>query len=128
MSMANNLNDVQLNGIEENLKRMAMEHKRVMRKALKKGAEMIARRLEQQTPYDDKSGNAKHLKDVVVTTNMNQDGEIKIGFGEGESWRVHFVELGTLKQPPQAFIQQTQVQTEQEFWTIVKEILERDLL
>lgn len=126
--MANNQNSVEMHGIEENLKRLAMEHKKAMRKALKKGAEMIARKLEDNTPYDAKSGNAKHLKDVVVVTNMNQDGEIKVGFGGGESWRVSFVELGTLKQPPQAFIQQTQAQTEQEFWNIVRRELEKELL
>lgn len=124
--MANN--DVTIEGIDENLKRLASQNKRVTNKALKKGAEYVRKTLEQNTPTG-KSGI--HLKDNTVVTNMDQNGEIKIGFnGKGAndvSWRVHFVELGTMKQPPQAFIQRTQAQTKERFFSIVAEELKKGL-
>lgn len=124
--MANN--DVTIEGIDENLKRLASQNKRVTNKALKKGAEYVRKTLEQNTPTG-KSGI--HLKDNTVVANMDQNGEIKIGFnGKGTndvSWRVHFVELGTMKQPPQAFIQRTQAQTKERFFSMVAEELKKGL-
>lgn len=119
-------NSVEIQGVEANLKRLAGQDKRARNKALKKGAEHIRKKLEQNTPESVKEAG-KHLKEYTTITNVNADGEILIGFDKDVSYRAHFVELGTIYQPAQHFIQRTQQQTKEDFFNIVAEELRKEL-
>lgn len=124
--MANGSNSVDMTEIELQLKRLAAQNIQVRNKALKKGAEHIRQQLERNTPIGrNNSMTHKHMKEHTTITNPNADGEIAIGFEKAVSWRVHFAELGTAKQPPQAFIQRTLAQTKEEFNRIVSEELRK---
>lgn len=102
---------------------MAGKEKRVRNSALKKAGEAIADRLRENTPIDTTDGNEKHMKDDIVVSGVNQYGEVTVGYGHETYWRVHFVEMGTIKQRPQHFIERT----EQEMQEIVMKIIEREL-
>lgn len=127
-------NDVEIIGIEENLKRLAGQNKRVRNKALKTGAELMENRLKLATPRGitqqkkSKDGTPhKHLTEHTTFSNVNANGEIVIGYDESVNYRVHFIELGTIHQMPQAFIQRTQKETEQEFFNLVASELRKGL-
>lgn len=121
--MANN--DVDTSGIEQNLKRLAADNKKARNRALKKGAEYVRQKLEENTPKSVYAG--EHMKDFTTFTGVNSDGELRIGFDKQVSFRAHFVELGTIYQLPQAFIQRTQTETKEEFFRIVAEELRKEL-
>lgn len=46
------------------------------------------------------------MKDHVVYSKPTVNKPVsEVGFDKQVAWRAHFVEFGTIKQPPQAFIQ-----------------------
>lgn len=119
--------DIDTSSIDKALKQMAGKEKRVRNKALKKAGEAIADRLRENTPIDTTDGNEKHMKDDIVISNVDQYGEIKIGYGHETYWRVHFTEMGTIKQRPQHFIERTEQEMQEEVMRIIQEELRKGL-
>ncbi|MEZ0117817.1 UNVERIFIED_ORG: HK97 gp10 family phage protein [Heyndrickxia coagulans] len=116
--------DIDTTGIDKALKDMGKREKRARNTALKKAGEALADRLRQNTPIDNDDKNKMHLKDDIIVSNVDKYGEIKVGFGHETYWRAHFVELGTIKQRPQHFIEQT----EQEMQDKIMEIIQKELM
>ena len=106
---------------------MAGKEKRVRNSALKKAGEAVADRLRENTPIDQTDGNEKHMKDDIVISNVDQYGEIQIGYGDETYWRVHFTEMGTIKQRPQHFIERTEQEMQEEVMRIIEEELRKGL-
>ncbi|AVD56213.1 HK97-gp10 family putative phage morphogenesis protein [Heyndrickxia faecalis] len=138
--------EVDISGIEAGLRRLAAKEKKVQRAGLKKAAEAIADRLRENTPYYDgkrdgkwkaqrqfeketgsNNGDFAHLRDDIKISNMNQFGEVFVGFGKETYWRVHFTEMGTIKQKPQAFIQRTEEEMRRKVMTIMVKEFKRGL-
>ncbi|MEK5500450.1 HK97-gp10 family putative phage morphogenesis protein [Bacillus sp. FSL M8-0168] len=115
-----------LRAIEGNLRKLAAKEKKVRNKALERAAKEVADQLEINTPSGDDHGGT-HMKDDVQISKPNEDGHITVGFGKETSWRVHFVEMGTMKQPPQGFIQQTEEQMQSKVLEIIRTELKRGL-
>lgn len=75
-------------------------------KAVEAAGEYASKQLKTKTPidYDTKT----HLKDHVVYSKPTATKPVsEVGFDKKVAWRAHFVEFGTIKQDPQAFIQKT---------------------
>lgn len=120
---------VDTKGIELNLKRMAAKEKKVRNKGLKKAAQFVAERLEENTPYDPKTKH-KHLKDDVVISGVNAMGEIKVGYGKETAWRAKFVEFGTMggqRIKPQGFMQRTEEESREEVMKIMVDEFKKGL-
>lgn len=115
-----------LKQIEANLKKLALKESKVRDKAVQKAAEEVARQLERNTPVEP-NYNGKHMKDDVQVGKVDEDGHITVGYGKDTSWRAHFVEMGTIKQPPQGFIQQTEDQMKKRIIDIMKKEIQRGL-
>lgn len=75
-------------------------------KAVEVAGEYASKQLKTKTPidYDTKT----HMKDHVVYSKPTAKKPVsEVGFDKKVAWRAHFVEFGTIKQDPQAFIQKT---------------------
>lgn len=100
-----------MNQLDKNLRKLALSEKKVRNQAVRKAGQAFAERLERNTPVDREArrkGSGVHMKDDVQISGVNQEGIISVGYGKETSWRVHFIERGTIKQRPQGFIQQTE--------------------
>lgn len=115
------------------LKKLSSDIKKVETPALRAAAQHATVVLTRNTPVwsGKKSGGKRgsymkeHAKDHVVVGNV-KDGTIDVGYDKDVSWRMHFIEFGTIKQKPQAFVQKTQAQIEDEVTEIIaKEIRKR---
>lgn len=94
--------------------------------ALTKAGEFAAKELEKNTPvdYDTKT----HMKDHVVYSKPTKSKPVvEVGFDKEVAWRAHFVEFGTIKQPPQSFMQQTIKDIENQVATIIQNEMRRRL-
>lgn len=112
--------------IEENLRKLVIKEKQVRNRALKKAANEVAKQLEMNTPSGTSHGGT-HLKDDVQVSSPTEDGHITVGFGKETGWRAHFVEMGTMKQPPQGFIQRTEEQMQNKVLEIIRAEVKRGL-
>lgn len=138
--------DVDISGIEVGLRRLAAKEKKVERAGLKKAAEAVAERLKKNTPYYEgprdgkwraqrrfekesgiKTGDFAHMRDDIKISRANQFGEVTVGYGKETYWRSHFVELGTIKQKPQGFIQQTEEEMRRQVMAIMTREFKRGL-
>ena len=82
------------------------ELEKAMIKSVEVAGEYASKQLKTQTPidYDTKT----HMKDHVVYSKPTSKKPVsEVGFDKKVAWRAHFVEFGTIKQDPQAFIQKT---------------------
>jgi len=52
---------------------------------------------------------------------------VEVGFDKEVAWRAYFVEYGTIKQPPQSFMQQTIKDIEKQVATIIQNEMRRRL-
>lgn len=108
--------------------------KRVEGPALRKAAAYAKPKLEQNTPvWTGKKSNGKrgsymqeHAKNHVVIGPV-KDGNIDVGYDDDVSWRMHFIEFGTIKQKPQGTVQKTQQQIENQVTEIITNELKRRL-
>ncbi|WP_426554612.1 HK97-gp10 family putative phage morphogenesis protein [Bacillus safensis] len=103
---------LEANGIEETYKaieKMARQNVKAEKAAVHAGAKLMADGLEKNTPFDNDSGNKKHLKSDVFYSKPREDGEIysTVGYGKETAYRLHFTNFGTIKQRPQSFIERT---------------------
>lgn len=112
------------NNIPVALRRLAAAHENVYKKGLKKAATIVAERLRANSPYD--ASNTLNLRDSVEISSV-KDGEIQIGYTKNVYWRVAFVEYGTIKQPPQHFMERTFEETREEAIEVLKEELKKGL-
>ena len=82
------------------------ELEKAMIKSVEVAGEYASKQLKTRTPidYDTKT----HMKDHVVYSKPTAKKPVsEVGFDKKVAWRAHFVEFGTIKQDPQAFIQKT---------------------
>lgn len=82
------------------------ELEKAMIKSVEVAGEYASKQLKTKTPidYDTKT----HMKDHVVYSKPTAKKPVsEVGFDKKVAWRAHFVEFGTIKQDPQAFIQKT---------------------
>lgn len=82
------------------------QFKKAAVKAVEVAGEYASKQLKAKTPidYDTKT----HMKDHVVYSKPTVNNPVsEVGFDKQVAWRAHFVEFGTIKQPPQSFIQKT---------------------
>lgn len=108
--------------ITSELQKLGNKAKRIPNKAVRESAPIFAEELKVQTPYenisdrswkaqrqmDKKTGKKttfKHMKDDIQVSGVDQYGHVNVGFGEDTYWRVHFVELGTVNQKANPFIE-----------------------
>ncbi len=112
--------------IDENitvkLQELGNKANRITRKAVRESAPGFAEILKANTPYEsiaDRSWKAqrrmdrltgkkskfKHMRDDVQFSGVTQTGQVNVGFGKDTYWRVHFVELGTVNQKANPFIE-----------------------
>lgn len=116
------------------LRQLETNVKRVENPALRKAASYAQDKLKQNTPYwTGKKSNSKrgaymqeHAKNHVVTGSV-RNGTIDVGYDKEVSWRIHFIEFGTIKQKPKGFVQKTQKQIENEVTNIIANELKRRL-
>ena len=74
----------------------------------------VAKECEKKVPYWTGAKNEgsrgaymkEHARDHVVYTKA-KDGQVEIGFDDDVSWRIHFIEFGTIHQPPQHIIEKS---------------------
>lgn len=94
--------------------------------ALTKAGEFAAKELKKNTPvdYDTKT----HMKDHIVYSKPTKSKPVsEVGFDKEVAWRAHFVEYGTIKQPPQPFMKQTMKDIENQVATIIQNEMRRRL-
>lgn len=138
--------EIDTRGVELELKRLAAQEKPVRNAGLKKAAQAVASRLRENTvvyegkrdgkwkaqrQYERENGvnqaEFPHMRDDVQTSNVDINGDIRIGYGKKTYWRAHFVELGTIKQPPQGFIQRTEEEMRGDVMDIMTDEFRRGL-
>lgn len=116
------------------LRELKTSIKRAENPALRKAASFAKTKLEQNTPrWDGKKSNGKrgsymqeHAKDHVVIGPVS-NGNVDVGYDDEVAWRIHFVEFGSIKQPPQGIVQKTQRQIEDQVTEIIANELKRRL-
>ena len=95
-------------------------------KAVEVAGEYASKQLKTKTPidYDTKT----HMKDHIVYSKSTAKKPIsEVGFDKEVAWRAHFVEFGTMKQNPQAFIQKTMKDIENKVTDIIQSEMMRRL-
>lgn len=118
MSVSSNSN-INLNAVVQNLEKAE-------RRALEHAGEVVADRLRANTP-DISDAKGKHAKNSVVVSKVDQNNEVKVGYVKDVAWRIHFVEIGTIRQKPKAFIQRTEREVKQQVLTIIQDEVRRGL-
>ncbi|KEI55710.1 HK97-gp10 family putative phage morphogenesis protein [Enterococcus faecium] len=116
------------------LRELKTSVKRVENPALRKAASYAKTELEKNTPrWDGKKSNGKrgsymqeHAKDHVVTGSVKNE-LVEVGYDKDVSWRMHFIEFGTIKQDPKGFVQKTQKQIEKQVTQIIADEVKRRL-
>lgn len=116
------------------LKNLETNVKNVENPALRKAGEYAQDKLKTNTPFWNGKKSAgkrgsymkEHAKNHVVMSSV-KDGLIEVGYDKEVAWRMHFIEFGTIKQRPQAMVQKTQKQIENEVTNIIASELKRRL-
>ncbi|CAH2261230.1 hypothetical protein ACOSJ1_CBNAJBGD_00826 [Enterococcus faecium] len=116
------------------LRELKTSVKRVENPALRKAASYAKTELEKNTPrWDGKKSNGKrgsymqeHAKNHVVTSSVKNE-LVEVGYDKDVSWRMHFIEFGTIKQDPKGFVQKTQKQIEKQVTQIIADEVKRRL-
>ncbi|WP_367387435.1 HK97-gp10 family putative phage morphogenesis protein [Bacillus vallismortis] len=118
-----------IGGIEKELDKLARKNTRAAKAAVQAGAQVFAEALERNTPPGRDSSHKMHMKDNVVYSKAKEDGEIyaSVGYGKETASRLHFSNFGTIKQPPQHFIERTSNEMEQTVLQIVQQVYMREL-
>ena len=103
------------------------ELEEAMIKSVEAAGEYASNQLKTKTPidYDTKT----HMKDHVVYSKPTANKPVsEVGFDKQVAWRAHFVEFGTIKQDPQAFIQKTLKDIESKVADIIQSEMMRRLI
>ena len=95
-------------------------------KAVEVAGEYASKQLKTKTPID--YNTKTHMKDHIVYSKPTMNKPVsEVGCDKEVAWRAHFVEFGTIKQPPQAFIQKTMKDIENQVATIIQNEMRRRL-
>jgi|SRR5699024_491884 len=110
---------VKITGVNEIIAALAKKEADIRKAGLKAntaGAKIVAAELEKTVPRSGiTESKLPFLKDTVSISNNRTDrytmqSYVAVGFPKSTSYRVHFVEFGTIKQSPYGFMTKT-VQT-----------------
>jgi HK97 gp10 family phage protein len=114
------------NTIDKKILEMAKGQKKAINDAIKEGAKLIKKGLEEEAPKKA-NRNEAHIRDNVKIGKIEDDGTVTIGFNKNVSWRVHFTELGTIHQPPNNFIERTEISLRNDVMTVIQNELKKGL-
>lgn len=130
--------------ITEELQKLSSKAQRISNKAVRESAPIFVDELKAQTPYenisdrswkaqrqmDKKTGKKtsfKHMKDDIQVSGIDQYGHVNVGFGEDTYWRVHFVELGTVNQKANPFIERAIDSSRGEYESKISSVIRSEL-
>ncbi|MYU97482.1 head-tail adaptor protein [Lactobacillus salivarius] len=131
--------------ITSELQKLGNKAKRISNKAVRESAPIFAEELKAQTPpyenvsdrswkaqrqMDKKTGKKttfKHMKDDIQVSGVDQYGHANVGFGEDTYWRVHFVELGTVNQKANPFIERAIDSSKEEYESKISSVIRSEL-
>lgn len=119
-------NYVDFSSVYKALGKTEKELEKSMLKSVEVAGEYASKQLKTKIPidYDTKT----HMKDHVVYSKPTVNKPVsEVGFDKQVAWRAHFVEFGTIKQPPQAFIQKTMRDIENKVADIIQSEMMRRL-
>lgn len=119
-------NYVDFSSVYKALGKTEKELEKSMLKSVEVAGEYASKQLKTKTPieYDTKT----HMKDHIVYSKPTVNKPVsEVGFDKQVAWRAHFVEFGTIKQPPQAFIQKTMRDIENKVADIIQSEMMRRL-
>lgn len=121
-----------LQGYEDTQKaldKMARKSTKAGKIALAEGGKILAKGLEKNTPPGRESKHKTHMKDDVVYSKPKEDGElfVSVGYGKETASRIHFSNFGTIKQPPQHFMERTENEYAQEVLNVIAQIYSREM-
>ena len=95
-------------------------------KAVEVASEYASKQLKTKTPIDHDTKT--HMRDHIVYSKPTVNKPVsEVGFDKQVAWRAHFVEFGTIKQLPQAFIQKTMRDIENKVADIIQSEMMRRL-
>lgn len=120
--------EVDMTGLDAQLRKVAYRTKSGGVKATLAGAMIVKEALKVNTPYENESDRKwkaqrqieaktgeshefKHMRDDIVISKPDKLGEVTVGYGKDTAWRSHFVNDGTIHQPPQHFAEKTVAET-----------------
>lgn len=126
------------------LQKIGNKAKRITNKAVRESAPIFAEELKAQTPYENvsdrswkaqrkmdkitgKKSTFKHMKDDIQVSGVDQFGHVNVGFGEDTYWRVHFVELGTVNQKANPFIERAIDYSREEYESKISSVIRSEL-
>ena len=126
------------------LQKIGNKAKRITNKAVRESAPILAEELKAQTPYENvsdrswkaqrkmdkitgKKSTFKHMKDDIQVSGVDQFGHVNVGFGEDTYWRVHFVELGTVNQKANPFIERAINYSREEYESKISSVIRSEL-
>ena len=67
------------------------------------------------------------MKDDIQVSGVDQYGHVNVGFGEDTYWRVHFVELGTVNQKANPFIERAIDSSREEYESKISSVIRSEL-
>lgn len=126
------------------LQKIGNKAKRITNKAVRESAPIFSEELKAQTPYENvsdrswkaqrkmdkitgKKSTFKHMKDDIQVSGVDQFGHVNVGFGEDTYWRVHFVELGTVNQKANPFIERAISASREEYESKISSVIRSEL-
>lgn len=126
------------------LQKIGNKAKRITNKAVRESAPIFSEELKAQTPYENvsdrswkaqrkmdkitgKKSTFKHMKDDIQVSGVDQFGHVNVGFGEDTYWRVHFVELGTVNQKANPFIERAIDSSREEYESKISSVIRSEL-
>lgn len=126
------------------LQKIGNKAERITNKAVRESAPIFAEELKAQTPYENvsdrswkaqrkmdkitgKKSTFKHMKDDIQVSGVDQFGHVNVGFGEDTYWRVHFVELGTVNQKANPFIERAIDASREEYESKISSVIRSEL-
>lgn len=117
---------------------------RIVANALNEAGDYAGRYLKVKTPmwkgkeYKNKASYNKtkhrqydkwHSKHhIAVSKATGTKHAVEVGYDDDVSWKIHFAELGTIKQKPQYFIKQTMEDVEGKVASIIQKALQEAFL
>lgn len=126
------------------LQKIGNKAKRITNKAVRESAPIFSEELKAQTPYENvsdrswkaqrkmdkitgKKSTFKHMKDDIQVSGVDQFGHVNVGFGKDTYWRVHFVELGTVNQKANPFIERAIDASREEYESKISSVIRSEL-
>lgn len=113
------MSNVRIEGVREllnNIAKTSEDVSKATKAANKKAADVFAKQLQQNTPvgkYENAKwwGKYKAKNEVAVSNTRTDSGSnidyVAVGYHKDVAWRIHFVEVGTIKMSPRWFITKT---------------------